>query len=189
MAPSISLPWPRSTQGHRSTPASSAVTLRCCVSRVFVCMQARCEAWQCLYSCDVWRVRSCDVWCVRSCHVWCVRSCDVWCVRSCDVWCVRRRQVAGWVIRPNADNTSCMCTYLMITDVCGSLPTAVVRRATTSQGKLVLTIRNVSDTDGTHRGWAVRCCSCCHWWAGSRFRGVWRDTVRWTYPTCAVTPT
>lgn len=50
-------------------------------------------------------------------------------------------KMGGWSITPIADGKACKVVYMMVTDVCGSLPAAIVKRATTVQGKLVLTIR------------------------------------------------
>ena len=72
-------------------------------------------------------------------------SCAVVTVWSCIASGVVRGDVklGGWVLKPNADDTACQATYLMLTDLCGDLPTFVVKKATSVQGKLVLTIRKV----------------------------------------------
>jgi hypothetical protein len=49
---------------------------------------------------------------------------------ACPLWAGAVRadvKLGGWVLKPNAAGTSCMATYLMSTDLCGSIPTPIVK--------------------------------------------------------------
>lgn len=45
------------------------------------------------------------------------------------------------MFKPSDDDMSCHATYMMMTDLCGSLPGYIVKKATAVQGEIVLTVR------------------------------------------------
>ena len=51
--------------------------------------------------------------------------------------------IGGWVLEP-APNNSTKVTYLMQTDINGSVPTFVVKKVTSQQGRIVVTVAEVS---------------------------------------------
>jgi hypothetical protein len=86
--------------------------------------------------------------------------------------CVRADvKLGGWVLKPNAAGTSCMATYLMETDLCGSIPGAIVKARGLGCAHVLL----------------KRCLSsaqCVSAWLPC-FRGYWRSRLSFSNVPCS----